>query len=96
MSTKMCGSIIIVGETLLLQKEPTNINDCQAVSVVKSTIVVGHLSACSFSHFLSKACNKVIVEVTGAKINRGAGYDLKYTAYNYRLYGLSGAVDEDC
>ena len=34
-----------VGEVLLLQRESTNIKDGQAVSVMKSTLVVGHVPA---------------------------------------------------
>ena len=32
-----------VGEVLLLQREPTNVKDNQAVCVMKSTLVVGHI-----------------------------------------------------
>ena len=37
-----------MGEVLLLQREPTNIKDSLDVSVMKSTLVVGHVPA-SFS-----------------------------------------------
>ncbi len=38
-----------------------------------------------FSQFLSKTCNKGTVEVTAAKVNRGAGYGLEIPC-KYRLY----------
>ena len=56
-----------VGEFLLLLREPTNIKDGQTVSVMKSTLVVGHVPAnlsALFSHFLSRTCNNGTAEVT--------------------------------
>ena len=78
-----------VGEVLLLQREPTNMKDKQAVSVVKSTRVVGHVPASLsvlFSQFLLRTCNKGTAEVMGSKLNRGAGYGLEIPC-KYRLYG---------
>ena len=65
-----------VCKVLLLQMEPTNINGSLAVSVVKNTLVVGHVpSSLSglFSSFLSRTCNKGTAEDTGAWLNHGAG-----------------------
>ena len=78
-----------VGEVLLLQREPTNFKDSQAVAIMKSTLIVGHVPAslsALFSHFLSRTCNKATVEITGSKVNRGAGYGLEIPC-KYRLYG---------
>lgn len=61
-----------MGEVLLLQREPTNIKDSLAVSVMKSTLVVGHIPtnlSALFSYFLSRTCNKCTAEVTGARLN---------------------------
>ena len=79
----------LVGEVLLLRREPTNIKDTQAVAIMKSTLVVGHVPAnlsVLFSQFLSRTCNKDTVEVTGATVNRGAGYGMEVPC-KYRLYG---------
>ena len=85
-----------LGEILLLQREPTNAKDSLAVSVIKSNnMIVGHVPAnlsALFSHFLSRTCNKGTAEVTGAKINRGAGYGLEVPCV-YRLYGPAAYVE---
>ena len=47
------------------------------MAIVKNTLVVGHVPAklsVLFCHFMSRTCNKGTVEVTGAVVNRGAGY----------------------
>lgn len=52
------------------------------------------------SAFLKRASNKGLVEVTGNKVNRGAGYDLeipcKYHFYGAKLYteGLKTIADK--
>ena len=79
----------VVGEVLLLQREPSNMKDRQAVSVMKSNLIVGHVPAnlsALFSHFLSRTCNKGTAEVTGARVNRSAGHGLEIPC-KYRLYG---------
>ena len=85
-----------LGEILLLQREPTNAKDSLAVSVMKSNnTIVGHVPAnlsALFSHFLMRTCNKGIVEVTGARINRGAGYGLEVRCI-YRLYGPAAYIE---
>ena len=84
-----------LGESLLLQSEPTNTKDSLAVSVVKSNTIVGHVPAnlsVLFSHFLSRRCNKGTAEVTGARLNRGAGYGLKIPC-KYRLYGPAAYIE---
>ncbi len=78
-----------VGEVLLLQREPSNIKDSQAVAIMKSTLIVGHVPeqlSALFSHFLSRTFNSGLVEVTGTKVNRGGGYGLEVPCI-YRLYG---------
>ena len=43
-------------------------------------------------HFLMRDCNKGFVEVTGRKVNRGAGYGLEIPCI-YRLYGPKPYTD---
>ena len=69
--------------------------DSLAVSVVKSNTIVGHVPAnlsILFSHFLSRRCNKGTAEVTGARLNRGAGYGLKIPC-KYRLYSPAAYIE---
>ena len=79
----------VVGETLLLKREPSNEKDSSAVTVMKEDIIVGHVPyniASVIFQFLRRDCNKGFVEVTGSKVNRGAGYGLEIPS-TYRLYG---------
>ena len=85
------------GEVLLLRREPENAYDKYAVAVVKpdGNTTVGHILyilAPIVSPFLSRRFNKGMVEVTGEKANRGAGYSLKVPCI-YRLYGPKCYVD---
>ena len=67
------------GEVLTLHREPQNTVDQHAVAVIKNNLVVGHVPynlAPLFSYFLRRSCNKGTAEVTGDKVNRGAGYGL--------------------
>ena len=78
----------VVGETLLLKREPSNEKDSSAVAVMKEDIIVGHVPyniASVIFQFLRRDCNKGFVEVTGSKVNRGAGYGLEIPS-TYRLY----------
>ena len=45
-----------------------------------------------FSQFLRRDVNKAFAEVTGEKVNRGAGYGLKIPCV-YRLYGPKVYID---
>jgi hypothetical protein len=78
----------VQGQTLLVKREPTNAKDKNAVGVFLD-VVVGHAPhnlALRLSQFLQRDVNKAFVEVTGKKINRGAGYGLEMPCV-YRLYG---------
>ena len=79
----------VLGQTLLVRREPANPRDSTAVAVYLEDSVVGHvpfnLSSYIF-HFLSRETNKAFAEVTGGKVNRGAGYGLEIPCL-YRLYG---------
>ena len=85
----------VVGETLLLKREPANVKDRHAVAVHKEATVVGHVPynlAPRFSQFLLRDVNKAFAEVTGEKVNRGAGYGLEVPCI-YRLYGPKVYID---
>ena len=85
----------VVGEILLLKREPDNLVDASAVAVWKEDKIVGHVPyniASVISQFLRRDCNKGFVQVTGNKVNRGAGYGLEVPCTTpctctYRLYG---------
>ena len=69
-----------LGDMLFLRREPDNPMDVHAVAVLKDGQVVGHIPynlAPIVEMFLRRDCNKGFAEVTGARINRGAGYGLE-------------------
>ena len=70
-----------VGETLQLKREPDNHWDKYAVAVVKADgAIVGHLPynlAPIVSPFLARDFNKGTAEITGNRVNRGAGYRIE-------------------
>ena len=75
-----------VGEVLLFQTEPTNIKDKKAVANCQNTLVVGHVPAklsVLFCQLLSRTCNKGTVKVSGAVVNRGAGYGMEVSLVWY-------------
>ena len=81
----------VVDEILELIREPNNVKDNQAMAVVKDSVVVGHLPkrlAPTVFLFLSRDCNSGDVQITGNKVNRGAGYGLEVPCI-YRFYGPS-------
>ena len=78
-----------IGEILLVKSEPTNCQDSKAVAILKENVTVGHVPqiiAPRLFHFLRRDVNKAFAEVTGHKVNRGAGYGLEILCI-YRLYG---------
>ncbi len=67
----------VVGEGLLLKREPNNVRDNCAVAVLKEGQVVGHIPykiSAMVSYFLSRDYNKAFSKVTGDRVNRGGGY----------------------
>ncbi len=79
----------VVGQILLVKREPANPVDSNAVAVYLEDSVVGHIPfnlASYIFHFLSRESNKAFAEVIGGKVNRGAGYGLEIPCV-YRLYG---------
>ena len=83
-----------VGEILVLEREPLNPVDGYAVTIVRSGTVVGYVPrnlSALFFHFLTRNGNKGVTEVTGMKVNRGAGYGLEIPCV-YRLYGPNAYI----
>ena len=79
----------IIGQALQLKREPTNGHDVHAVAVYFEDQIVGHIPynlAPKVSALLRRDVNKGFVEVTGDRVNRGAGYGLEIPC-SYRLYG---------
>ena len=61
---------------MLLRREPDNLKDKSAVAVVNDGEVVGHIPY-NMSNIVSQFLRrdyKAYAEVTGDKVNRGAGY----------------------
>ena len=85
-----------LGEVLVLEREPQNVADKFAVSVVRSGRIVGHVPfnlAPVFSHFLKRSFNNGTAEITGGKVNCGGGYGLEVPCI-YRLYGPKTYVEK--
>ena len=83
------------GEILALRREPNNVVDSLAVAVTKSGEIVGHVPyniAPLLSKFLKRDVNKAVAEVTGDRVNRGAGYGLEIPCV-YKLYGPKAYID---
>ena len=74
------------GDILPLAREPNNATDKLAVAVLKNVGHVPYNLAPTLSQFLKRDFNKAVVEVTGDRVNRGAGYGLEVPCI-YRLYG---------
>ena len=81
----------MVGQVLLLKREPDNCEDRYTVVIVYADEVMGHVSynlAKSVSQFLSGSASQGFVAVTGSRVNRGAGYGQEVLVV-YCLYGPS-------
>ena len=87
---------LTVGESLLVKPEPTNPNNKKAVAVLKDATIVGHVQKKTLlqdsSCFLRRDVNKAFAEVTGERVNTGAGYGLEVPC-TYRLYGPQVCID---
>uniref|UniRef100_A0A1X7U9P8 HIRAN domain-containing protein n=1 Tax=Amphimedon queenslandica TaxID=400682 RepID=A0A1X7U9P8_AMPQE len=85
-----------VGEQIQLKKEPDNPHDRFSVAVEKNGLIVGHIPynlAPTVSAFLSRPRNSGVAEVTGSKVNRGAGYGLEIPC-TYKFYGPKPYIDK--
>ena len=75
--------------------KPTNRLDTHAVAIYRDAEIVGHVPynlAPRISAFLMRE-NKAFAEITGAKVDRGAGYGPEVPCV-YRLYGGSNVYVE--
>ena len=84
-----------LGDVLPLERETTNVKDKFALALMKGSTVVGHIPyniAPAVSHFLKRSINKATVEVTGAAVNRRAGYGLEIPC-KYRFYGTIDYIE---
>ena len=85
----------VIGQTLLVNREPTNPKDKNAMALYEDDSIIGHVPynlAPYLSRFLTRDVNKAFAEVTGEKVNRRAGYGLEIPCV-YRLYGPKAYVD---
>ena len=79
----------IVGEVLVLKREPTNDKDSLAVCIEKHGQVVGHVPrnlAPLIFYFLLRDVNKGMVEIVGQPVNRGAGMGMEVPCVDH-LFG---------
>ena len=60
----------------MVKIEPTNRHDIHAMAIYRDTEIVDHVLAPRMSTFFIKE-KRAFAEITGAKISRGAGYDLQ-------------------
>ena len=89
----------LLSECLKCVKESTNEVDKDAVAVVRRNslikeVVVGHVPkfiSMIVSMFLSLPGCTLSTEVTGKRVNRGAGYGLEIPA-NFHFYGPENAI----
>ena len=84
-----------VGETLRLTTELTNPQDLFAVAVIKDGCIVGHVPRTvsrTVSFFLGKDGSVGFCEVTGAMVNRAAGFGLEIPCV-YRFYGRLAHIE---
>ena len=70
----------VIGEFLECSHEPRNVEDKNAIAVIKDGTVVGHLSRCFslwMKMFLGLPKSKINCKITGNSVNRGAGNGLE-------------------
>ncbi len=80
-----------VGEVLRLERDPTNQEDINAVAIINASGIVAHVPfnlAPIMSALLRRPINKEMAEVTGNRVNRGAGYGLEIPC-KYHFFGSS-------
>ena len=78
----------VIGQTLVLKREPTNSHDVHAVAVYYDNNVVGHIPynlAPKVSALLKRDFNKGFAEITGERVDRGAGYGLEVPGYGLEV-----------
>ena len=84
----------VIGQRLLVKREPPNPKDKNAVAIYEEySVRVPYNLAPYLSRFLARDINKVFAKVTRDKVNRGAGYGLEIPCV-YRIYGAKTYVDK--
>ena len=81
-------TLVIIGQTLLVKRAPTNPKDKNDVALYDDNSIIGHVPynlAPYLPRFLTRDTNKALAEVTGGKVNKRAGYGLEIPCV-YRLY----------
>lgn len=84
-----------VGDALQLRRETDNCKDKFAVAVCKRGKVKGHVPrrlSRLFSTFLQRDSSEGVAEVTGERVNRGAGYGVEVPC-KFRLFGKKAYVE---
>ena len=84
-----------MGKILVVKIEPMNRHDLHAVAIYRDSEFVGHVPynlATRMSAFFMRETN-AFAEITGPKVNRGAGYGLEVPCV-YHLYGPNVYVDK--
>ena len=88
MLTRIFGIQWLVRCYCLSDSRTDNSEDSHAVAVLNEDVIVGHIPynlAPIVESFLRRDVNKGFAQVTGNKVNRGAGYGLEIPCV-YRLY----------
>ena len=68
----------MIGQALLVKRDPTNLKDKNAVAIDEKDSIVGHVPFTLPLSVLARDVNKAFAEVTGEKVNRGAGYRIEF------------------
>ena len=63
-------------ECIMCRREPENVEDKNAVAVVKYGFVVGHVQKCFSLWMLMFLKSSINCKITGNRVNRGAGNGL--------------------
>ena len=82
------------GEVLVYTQETDNSHDNYAVSIIRNSYVVGHVSlglSKTFSNFLSLPASTILCIVTGKRLNCGAGLGLEIPVM-YQVRGHEKAL----
>ena len=84
-----------IGEILSLQNEPDNSHDQFSVTVIKNSVVVGHVPRAVsrlIFYFLSRVGRTGVCEVIGNCLNRGANLGVEVPCV-YRFSGRQRYID---
>ena len=85
----------VIGECLECRHEPRNLEDKNAIAVIKDGTVVGHVPRCFslwMKMFLGLPKSNISCKITGNRVNRGAGNGLEIPS-EYSAEGDRRAVN---